>query len=70
MQALRSYLDRTNTTQSAFAKRVGVSQATVANWVNGVHSASAEQLRNIAREAGCSVDELLADSASERPNVA
>ena len=63
MQALRSYLHRTHTSQKAFAKRVGVSQPTIANLVNGVHSASADLLKRISRATGLSADELLADDA-------
>ena len=67
MKALRNYLERTQTTQSAFAERLGVSQPTVANLVNGVHSASAKLLKRIARETGLSVDELLADELTAKP---
>lgn len=61
MKALRDYLDLTDTKQEAFAKRLGVSQATVSDWVNGEHMPSAERLVAISRETGISVDKLLAD---------
>lgn len=64
MRALQNYLARTGTTQSAFAKLVDVSQPTIANLVNGVHSASSDLLKRISRVTGLSADELLADEAS------
>jgi transcriptional regulator with XRE-family HTH domain len=70
MKALRSYLERTRTTQAAFAKRVGVSQPTIANLVNGVHSASSDLLKRIAQETGLSADELLTDDGAPMPAVA
>jgi len=61
MRALREYLERTGTTQAAFAKIIGVSQPTIANLVNGVHLASAAVLKRLSQKTGLSVDELLAD---------
>lgn len=64
MKALGEYLLRTGTTQKAFAPRVGVSQPTLSNLINGVHSASADLLKRISRETGLSVDDLLADDST------
>jgi transcriptional regulator with XRE-family HTH domain len=62
MKALREYLDRSGITQAAFAKRVGVSQPTVSNWVRGAHSASPATLKRISRATGVPLDALLADA--------
>lgn len=70
MKALRSYLERTRTTQAAFAKRVGVSQPTIHNLVNGVHSASSDLLKRIVQETGLSADELLTDDGAPESSVA
>jgi transcriptional regulator with XRE-family HTH domain len=67
MKALAEYLARTKTTQSAFARRVGVSQPTIWNLVNGEHGASSDLLKRISRETGLSFDELLADEATASP---
>jgi transcriptional regulator with XRE-family HTH domain len=61
MKALGDYMTRTNTTQLAMAKQVGVSQPTIANLVNGVHSASADLLKRLSIATGLTVDQLLAD---------
>lgn len=68
MKALRDYLERTQTTQDAFAREMGVTQATVANWVRGVHSASAATLKRIGQKTGLTVDELLADDMTISSN--
>lgn len=61
MQALRTYLELTSTTQQAFAERIGVKQPTVSGWLNGEYMPSAEMLRRISAETGITADKLLAD---------
>lgn len=46
--------------QTAFAKRIGVTQGTVSQWEHGLTNPSFEQLRSIASEFNISIDELLA----------
>lgn len=71
MQALRAYLEKSAITQAAFARLVGVSQPTIANLVNGKHSASVPLLRRLSLVTGLSTDDLLADNASSaRDHVA
>ena len=61
MKALGEWLTRTDTTQSALARDVGVSQPVVSNLVNGVHSASSDLLKRISSRTGIYIDDLLAD---------
>lgn len=62
MQALREYLQTTKTTQQQFADRLGVSQPTVSDWLNGVHMPTTPMLIRISSETGISTDKLLLDS--------
>lgn len=61
MKALRDYLDLTDTKQADFAKRVGVEQPTVSDWINGEHLPRPEMLLRISKETGISIDKLLSD---------
>lgn len=45
--------------QTAFAKKIGVTQGSVSQWENGLTSPNSEQLRSIASVFNISVDELL-----------
>lgn len=46
---LADYLDRTKTSQAAFAKRLGVTQGLVHQWIAGKRPVSAEQCPVIER---------------------
>lgn len=61
MEALRTYLQSTGTTQSMLAKRCGVSQPTISDIVNGVHSPSLELLKRLTKVTGLSADKLLSN---------
>lgn len=61
MKALHDYLELTDTTQVAFAKRLGVQQPTVWGWLNGKHHPTAEMLKRISEVTGISMDRLMAD---------
>ena len=61
MKALRDYLELTDTSQQAFAERLGVKQPTVWGWINGKYSPSAEMLKRISEVTGISIDKLLTD---------
>lgn len=50
----RNYLN-----QTAFAKRIGVSQGTVSQWENGLTKANSEQLKAISTTFNISIDDLL-----------
>ena len=65
MRALKTYLELTDTTQLAFAKRLNVEQATVSQWISGRHLPSAAKLRRISEETGISIDKLLAQPGTE-----
>lgn len=59
MEALRRYIDRAKITPTEFSRRLGVSQPTIWNLLNGKRSASADLIRRICNETGLSADELL-----------
>lgn len=61
MQALKSYLARTNTTQAELARRCAVSQPTISDIIRGVHSPSVELLKRISKVTGLSADKLLSN---------
>jgi transcriptional regulator with XRE-family HTH domain len=63
MKALETYRKASGLTQSQLGKRLGVSQATVSDIINGVHSPSIPLLKRIAKETGVSLDELLSDAS-------
>lgn len=64
MKALGMYIEQTGTTQTAFARRVGVKQPTISDLINGRRSASTKLLKRISMATGLSVDKLLADDAA------
>ena len=45
-------------TQSQFAEKIGVSQATVAEWERGDYFPSAQRLPAIAAALGCTLEDL------------
>jgi transcriptional regulator with XRE-family HTH domain len=59
MEKLREHLTEKEITQAEFARRLGVSQPTVWEWLNGKSLPTAARLREIAQETGISIDELL-----------
>lgn len=61
MEALRTYLERTNTTQAELARRCEVSQPTICDIVNGRHSPSMELLKRISKVTGLSPNKLLSN---------
>lgn len=65
MQALDSYLKTTQTSQTDFAQRVGVSQPTISDLIRGKHSPSVDLLKRISRETGLSADALLSSVPEE-----
>jgi len=66
MERLKRYLADKKLTQLEFAKRVGVSQATVSDWLSGEMKPSAEKLLEIATETGLSIDMLLGHSVRRK----
>lgn len=60
MERLRQYLDDHSISQVAFAKKIGVEQPTVSDWLNGVMKPKADKLIAISRATGISIDDLLA----------
>jgi transcriptional regulator with XRE-family HTH domain len=49
-------------TQAQLASRLGVSQPTVSDWLNGIIKPTAKRLLKISKKTGLSVDELLKGS--------
>jgi len=63
MERLREHLAEKKITQAEFARRLGVSQPTVCEWLNGKIWPSANRLLEISRETGLSIDELMSEAA-------
>lgn len=59
MDRLREYMEQHGLTQYELAKRLGVSQPTVCDWINGNFTPTAKRLLLISKRTGLSVDELL-----------
>lgn len=47
--------------QTSFAKRIGVHQSQMSNWVRGANSPTLQTLRKVKAALGCTWDELLGD---------
>jgi len=45
--------------QTSFAKRIGVHQSQMSNWVRGANSPTLQTLRKVKAALGCTWDELL-----------
>lgn len=61
----RNYLN-----QTAFAKKIGVSQGTVSQWENGITRANSDQLKAISQTFNISIDDLLyGEPEKETKNV-
>jgi len=56
---LREWLSIRNMTQKELAKRMGVTQVTVNNWVQGKTKPNIEQLSKLAKTLDCDVKELI-----------
>jgi transcriptional regulator with XRE-family HTH domain len=63
MQALRQYMEEHEISQAELARRVGVQQPTVWEWLNGHCKPSTSKLIKLSAETGISVDELIKESA-------
>jgi transcriptional regulator with XRE-family HTH domain len=61
MKRLKGWLDDSDLIQEEFAKSLGVSQATVSDWVNGVTTPTIDKLPDISKKTGLSLEELLDD---------
>jgi transcriptional regulator with XRE-family HTH domain len=61
MQLLKSWMARQEITQVELARRLGVSQPTVWEWLNGHSRPSLDNLLALASETGITVDELARD---------
>ena len=59
MEALRKWLEITETTQQAFADQMGVSQPTVHYWVSGSSTPTPTMLLKISDATGISLEKLL-----------
>lgn len=59
MEGLRSYMLEHGITQTELAKRLGLEQPTVSDWINGHTHPRVETLLKLSEMTGLSVDELL-----------
>jgi transcriptional regulator with XRE-family HTH domain len=59
MKRLRRYLEDNGLTQAEFADRIGVTQSAVWFWLNNESTPSVENLKDISRVTGITIDELL-----------
>ena len=59
IKILKNILKENNVTQTEFAKRVGVKQSQVSEWLSGKSKPGYDNLRNIALAFGISADVLL-----------
>lgn len=59
MERLAKYLEDTKTSQTEFARLIGVSQPTICDWIRGDKSPTTENLKLVALRTGLSIDELL-----------
>lgn len=59
MERLKRFLAKQNLTQMQFAEMMGVSQATVSDWLSGETNPSIENLRKISALTKLSIDKLL-----------
>jgi transcriptional regulator with XRE-family HTH domain len=64
MERLKRWLAESNTSQTALAKSLKVSQPTVSDWINGISSPSVGNLRALGEFTGLSLDELLSVTPS------
>ena len=56
---LRELIADRGESQTSLAKRMGVHQCQVSNWVRGAHSPTLQTLRKVRAALGCTWDELL-----------
>lgn len=57
--SLPNFLLKHNISQRDFAKRIGVTEATVSRWVSGERDIRLTNLLRIAEEFDCTVDDVL-----------
>lgn len=63
---LAEYLERNNISQARFGEMIGVSGTMVFYLIKGFKQPSIPLLKRIASELGCTVDELLSDTAEQQ----
>lgn len=59
---IRTILEAQNLSQTAFAKKIGVRNTTVSNWVNGRNIPQSKDLPLIAKVLGVSINKLTGDT--------
>jgi len=65
MERLRQYLEERDITQKSLAERMGVTQPAISGWLSGEYSPSIDNLRQLSRITGLSIDDLL-DQPAQR----
>ena len=61
MQKLKLFID-TQMSQTQLAEKLGVSQPTVSDWVNGNTRPSFERLADLSRITGISIEDLVKEA--------
>ena len=62
---LREIRRNANLDQESLAQRLGIDRSTVSKWETGEAMPRADKLVPLARELGCTVDDLLHDTPGE-----
>ena len=65
MNAIKKIRMKSNLTQKEVARKLQIDRSTVAKWETGKADPRAEELTKLAKLFGCTVDELLTDTAAE-----
>jgi transcriptional regulator with XRE-family HTH domain len=66
MERLKDWLEKSHTSQRAFAAEMKVTQAVVSLWVQGKGVPRLENLKKISERTGLSFDELLGEQPKRR----
>lgn len=69
MEALKTWIEKRRMTQKAFGELIGVSQATVSDYLSGEISPTLDKLREIHAHTGLSFAKLIGQKADNKQNV-
>jgi len=67
MEKLRSWLKTQDQTQAQLAKRIGVTEGAISQWLNGHSKPSRDNLLALSQQTGMSIEALI-DDLPERVN--
>ena len=66
-ERIKYLMDADDISQYSLAKKLGISQSTICNWLNGKKEPSIESLWKLADYFGVSIDYLLGRSKIKKP---